>query len=110
LYFVSFAAVYWIDVFIRDTYCYTTVESLDFCRKNKGMEIFSWCIMSNHIHLIYGAKKIILLMLDLYQNRIAGNTAVLLITVGGKVYYRWIFYEYYITSYKLAPASGLRYD
>jgi len=54
---VSFATVYWIDVFIRDHYCLTLVESLDFCRKNKGMEIYTWCIMPSHVHLIFRAKE-----------------------------------------------------
>ena len=57
LYFVSFATVYWIDVFIRDLYFYTLVESLDYCRKNKGMEIFGWCIMPSHVHLVFRAKE-----------------------------------------------------
>jgi REP element-mobilizing transposase RayT len=57
LYFVSFAAVYWIDVFVRDGYCQTIVESLDYCRKNKGLEIYSWVLMSSHIHLIIRAKE-----------------------------------------------------
>ena len=57
LYFVSFAAVYWIDVFVRDEYCQTIVESLDYCRKNKGLEIYSWVLMSSHIHLIIRAKE-----------------------------------------------------
>jgi len=57
LYFVSFATVYWLDVFIRDHYCWTFKESLDFCRKNKGMEIYAWCIMPSHVHLIFRAKN-----------------------------------------------------
>ena len=64
LYFVSFANVYWIDaclagrqVFVRDQYCMILVESLDFCRKNKGMEIYTWCIMPSHVHLIFRAKE-----------------------------------------------------
>ena len=56
LYFVSFATVYWIDVFVRDLYFSTVVESLDYCRKNKGMEIYSWCIMPSHIHLVFRSK------------------------------------------------------
>ncbi len=39
LYFVSFATVYWIDVFVREEYFQTMASSLDYCRKNKGMEI-----------------------------------------------------------------------
>ena len=57
LYFVSFATVNWIDVFIRDHYSWTFMESLDFCRKNKGMEIYAWCIMPSHVHLIFRAKQ-----------------------------------------------------
>ena len=38
LYFVSFATVYWIDVFVRDQYFWEMAKSLDFCRKQKGME------------------------------------------------------------------------
>jgi len=26
---------------------------LRFCQQNKGMEIFAWCIMTNHVHLIF---------------------------------------------------------
>jgi len=45
LYFVSFATVYWIDLFVRETYLETMITSLDHCRKVKGMEIYAWCIM-----------------------------------------------------------------
>lgn len=57
LYFVSFAVVYWLDVFVRDVYLQLLVESLDYCRKNRGMEIFAWCIMPSHVHLVFRAKN-----------------------------------------------------
>lgn len=53
LYFVSFAVVNWIDVFTRPLYNDIVVESLDWCRNNLGMEIYCWCVMPSHIHLIY---------------------------------------------------------
>jgi len=56
LYFVSFATVNWIDIFIREEYFEKVVESLDWCRKNKGMEIYTWCIMPSHVHLIFRAR------------------------------------------------------
>ncbi len=56
LYFVSFATVYWVDIFIRDLYFNAIIQSLDFCRKNKGMEIYAYCIMTSHVHLIFRAK------------------------------------------------------
>ncbi|MEQ9309263.1 MAG: transposase, partial [Cyclobacteriaceae bacterium] len=57
LYFVSFATVYWIDVFVRDEYFHSLIESLDHCRKEKGMEIFAYCLMPSHVHLIFRAKN-----------------------------------------------------
>nr|WP_207434911.1 transposase [Sabulibacter ruber] len=56
LYFVSFAVVYWIDVFTREEYFNIITENLDFCRKNKGMEIYAWCVMPSHLHLLFRAK------------------------------------------------------
>jgi len=53
LYFVSFAVVDWLDVFTRNTYKDILIDSLTFCQKNKGMEIIAWCIMTNHVHLIF---------------------------------------------------------
>ena len=53
LYFVSFAVVGWLDVFTRNKYKELFLESLQFCQKNKGMEIHAWCIMPSHIHLIF---------------------------------------------------------
>jgi len=57
LYFVSFATVYWVDVFIRDEYFDLIIQSLDFCRTNKGMEIYAYCVMTSHVHLIFRAKE-----------------------------------------------------
>ena len=52
-YFISFATVNWIDVFTREAYFKVIIDSLSYCRKNKGMEIFGYCIMPSHIHLIF---------------------------------------------------------
>jgi putative transposase len=57
LYFVSFATVYWLDVFTRDEYFQIVIENLDFCRKEKGMEVYCWCIMPSHVHLIFRDKN-----------------------------------------------------
>lgn len=57
VYFVSFAVFDWVDVFTRNEYKDIIVESIDFCQKNKGLEVFAWCVMSNHVHLIIRAKE-----------------------------------------------------
>ena len=53
VYFVSFAVVDWLDVFTRNEYKTILIDSLRFCQQKKGMEIFAWCIMTNHVHLIF---------------------------------------------------------
>ena len=53
LYFVSFAVVKWIDVFVRRVYLDCIVDNLNYCVANKGMELFSWCIMPSHVHLVF---------------------------------------------------------
>ena len=42
----------WIDLFTRVDYRYMIIESLKFCQKEKGLQIYGWCIMSSHLHLI----------------------------------------------------------
>ena len=55
LYFVSFAIVCWIDVFIRSEYRDILLESWKYCMKHKGLDIYAWCIMTSHVHMIIGS-------------------------------------------------------
>lgn len=57
LYFISFAVVGWLDVFIRNEYKDLFLESVRFCQKEKGLEIHAWCIMSSHVHLVFRSVK-----------------------------------------------------
>jgi len=56
-YFVTFSVVEWVDIFTRRNYQEILIDSLKFCQKEKGLVIYAWCLMSNHIHLIVSAKK-----------------------------------------------------
>lgn len=51
-FFVTLTVVYWIDIFTRPIYKNIIIDNLAYCQKNKGLEIFSYVIMSNHIHMI----------------------------------------------------------
>lgn len=57
LYFISFATVGWIDVFTRNIYRDIVVNSLQYCQQQKGLNLYAWVIMTNHIHLIASAKE-----------------------------------------------------
>ena len=52
LHYVTFQIVRWIDIFTRKVYRDIVIESLRFCQQNKGLEIYAFVIMSNHIHLL----------------------------------------------------------
>ena len=52
---VSFAVVGWVDVFTRADYAEFLLKNLDYCRKNKGLELYEFVIMPNHVHLIAAA-------------------------------------------------------
>jgi REP element-mobilizing transposase RayT len=56
LYFVTFTVVNWIDVFSRNVYKDLFIESLNFCIKEKGLKVYSFCIMTNHIHMIISTE------------------------------------------------------
>ncbi|MBB5396212.1 transposase [Mucilaginibacter sp. AK015] len=51
-FFITLPVVGWIDVFTRNDYCEEFIRNLEYCRKNKGLKVYAYCIMSNHIHLI----------------------------------------------------------
>ena len=57
LYFISFATVNWIDVFVREEYMKIVLDSWKFCQEKKGLEIYGWCIMPSHVHMIIGSNK-----------------------------------------------------
>ncbi len=57
LYFITFATVGWVDVFTRRDYKDIVVDSLRFCQQEKGLLLFAWAIMSNHVHLIAEAAE-----------------------------------------------------
>jgi REP element-mobilizing transposase RayT len=52
LFFVTMTVLGWVDIFTRRIYSDIIIESLEFSQKNKGIEIFAYVIMTNHLHLI----------------------------------------------------------
>ena len=62
IYFLTFTVVQWIDIFTRQIYRDIIIESLKYSVENKGLNLFSYVIMSNHIHIIARAKKNFLLV------------------------------------------------
>jgi REP element-mobilizing transposase RayT len=55
--FLTFTIVGWVDLFSRQRYRDIILESMDFCRKEKGLLQSAYVIMSNHLHLIWTSKN-----------------------------------------------------
>lgn len=54
IYFCTFATIGWIDLFTRPIYKEIVIENLRYCQQQKGLRLFAWVIMTNHLHLIVG--------------------------------------------------------
>ena len=57
IHFVTFTIVDWIDVFIRPSSKQLIIDSFIYCQKNKGLEIYAFCLMTNHLHLLVSARS-----------------------------------------------------
>ena len=56
IHYLTFTVVDWIDVFTRIDYKQSIVQSLNYCIQHKGLEVYAWVLMTNHMHLIAKAK------------------------------------------------------
>ena len=56
-YFLTFQVVGWADVFTRKVYRDLILENLSVCRLEKGLYLYGYVIMSNHIHLVVQQKE-----------------------------------------------------
>jgi REP element-mobilizing transposase RayT len=57
LHFATFQIVRWVDIFTRQAYRDIVIDSLRFCQQAKGLEIYAYVIMSNHIHLLIRSDR-----------------------------------------------------
>ena len=57
LYFMTDTVIDWIDIFTRPTYKHIIIESLQYCQEQKGLTIYAWVLMSNHLHTIVSSEE-----------------------------------------------------
>jgi REP-associated tyrosine transposase len=56
-YYLTFHVVDGIDIFIRPVFKQIIVESLNYFSEKKGLTIYAWCLMTNHLHLMAQAEQ-----------------------------------------------------
>jgi putative transposase len=52
LHFLTFTTVGWVDIFTRKETKQIIIDSLKYCIEHKGLILYGYVIMTNHIHLI----------------------------------------------------------
>jgi len=57
IYFLTITVIEWIDIFTKPSYFKAIVDSLKYCQKNKGLLLYGFVIMTNHIHLLAQSDK-----------------------------------------------------
>jgi REP element-mobilizing transposase RayT len=57
VYFLTFTVTDWVDIFTRKEYKVEIADSLNYCIENKGLIVYAWCLMSNHLHLVCQANE-----------------------------------------------------
>jgi REP element-mobilizing transposase RayT len=57
VYYMTFQVVGWADIFTRKMYRDILLESFSYCRKEKGMLLIAYVVMSNHVHVIMQSSK-----------------------------------------------------
>lgn len=55
VYYLTMTVVDWVDIFSRPAYKHLIVDSINYCIANKGLKVYCWCMMSNHVHMIASA-------------------------------------------------------
>src|SRR5436190_9111363 len=55
-YFLTCTVVDWIDVFTRKNHKLAIVDSLKHCQEHKGLNIYAWCLMPSHLHMLVNTE------------------------------------------------------
>lgn len=54
--FLTLTIIEWINIFTKEEYFKVLLDSLKYCQKHKGLLLFGFVFMTNHIHLIASAR------------------------------------------------------
>ena len=56
-YYLTLTVVGWVDVFTRNSHKDALIESLRYCIKNKGLNVYAYCLMTNHLHMVVNCNE-----------------------------------------------------
>ncbi|MBM4055615.1 MAG: transposase [Planctomycetes bacterium] len=97
LYFITSTIIEWIPVFTEKIFCDIIIDSLTYCRQKKGLCLFAYVVMDNHIHLIAASETLSETIRDFKS-----YTAREIIRVAGEKQRMWLLnqFEFYKKNHK----------
>jgi REP element-mobilizing transposase RayT len=57
LHYVTLTVKQWVDVFTRPVYVDMVLASFRHCQEKKGLDVYAWVVMSNHLHAILACRE-----------------------------------------------------
>ncbi|OJJ20088.1 transposase [marine bacterium AO1-C] len=96
VYYLTLTVVDWVDVFTRPRYKHIIVESLKYCQQHKGLELYAWVLMSNHLHLLAASNKEGITVSDILRDfkKFTSKAIVKSIQEPGESRQRWMLYRF----------------
>ena len=97
VYFITSTIIEWIPVFTKREYFDIIVQSLSYCRQNKGLKLFAYVVMDNHVHFIAFADKLSQIVKDFKS--FTAREIIKTAKIDGR---KWLLnqFEYYKKKYK----------
>ena len=97
VYFLTATVIEWIPVFIGKDACAILTDALSFCRKQKGLRLYAYVLMENHVYLVAEAPEISGVMQSFKR-----HTAKRLVELAEATGKKWLQnqFEYFKKAYK----------
>ncbi len=105
LYYLTLQIVDWIDIFTRQNYRDIFLDSLRFCQQNKGLQVFGYVIMSNHVHLIVNSPDGELSAIIRDLKKFTSRSIIDSITNGNESRKEWILNQFKFNAIKHSKQS-----
>ncbi len=98
VYFLTGTIVEWLPVFTSEKYFHIFVESLKFCRREKGLKIYAYVILDNHFHMLAAAPELSKTLASL--KKITASKTLQALKIDGK---KWLLnqFAYFKKSHKV---------
>ena len=97
VYFLTATVVEWIPALVGCDACDVIIDSLRYCRAHKGLRVYAYVIMDNHVHLVAEAPDLVAIF-----QAFKAHTAKGLVRVAKTAGRTWLLnqFEYFKKGYK----------